>query len=613
MTLRPVETRWFEFVALHADAVAALECLARSGAVELEMRATPDACVVFPGLRQSLAEFEVLGARYASVWPAPATPDVVPEGSPATIIGNALACLAGWAAEARAPVETLETLRHERADLGRLAEFLATGVDSLPDLALLAGAGPVLASRLYRLDRDAEAPETPAGLIVTRHPGETALWLLVVGPAGTVAAFDARMISAKALRIDLPAWLRGDRITAGIALSEHIADLDTRLSVLTTRLDALARHHGIAEALGNLAVMRWIAAHATNLEGSGRLVRITGWTTDAGARAVENLVATRAVAGLLCFPPPPQGLDPPLVLDNPPFVRRFEIFARMLGMPGRAEVDPSLVVSVLAPLLFGYMFGDVGQGAILVLAGLTLSRRLPLLAILVPCGLVAIVFGFLFGSVFGLETIIPPLWLHPIAEPVTVLAVPLAAGAAILAAGLLLDALEANWRGELSVWLAADAGFLLAYLATVATPLAGASSLWLAAFGLVWFVAGRALVPAPSLAAAGAALGHLVEAFLQILVNTLSFARVGAFALAHAGLSLAVTGLADAAGHYGFWLVLALGNALILALEGLAVGIQTTRLILFEFFIRFLKADGRPFRPLPLPEIDTSKPETEPS
>jgi V/A-type H+-transporting ATPase subunit I len=83
-------------------------------------------------------------------------------------------------------------------------------------------------------------------------------------------------------------------------------------------------------------------------------------------------------------------------------------------------------------------------------------------------------------------------------------------------------------------------------------------------------------------------------------VNTISFVRVGAFALAHAGLCTAVVGIAEAAGP-GYWPVLILGNAVIVALEGLVVGIQTTRLILFEFFIRFLSAQGRRFEPLPPP------------
>ena len=102
-------------------------------------------------------------------------------------------------------------------------------------------------------------------------------------------------------------------------------------------------------------------------------------------------------------------------------------------------------------------------------------------------------------------------------------------------------------------------------------------------------------------AAIAAGVAHFVEQLLQLLVNTVSFARVGAFALAHAGLSVAVTGVAEASGAIGYWIVLLLGNLLILALEGLVVGIQTTRLLLFELFVRFLEGTGRAFRPLPPP------------
>jgi V/A-type H+-transporting ATPase subunit I len=101
------------------------------------------------------------------------------------------------------------------------------------------------------------------------------------------------------------------------------------------------------------------------------------------------------------------------------------------------------------------------------------------------------------------------------------------------------------------------------------------------------------------LAAQGRAAVEFLESMLQLVVNTISFVRVGAFALAHAGLSMAVVGLADAAGPVFFaGIILLLGNVLIIALEGLVVSIQTTRLVLFEFFIRFLHAEGRPFRPL---------------
>jgi V/A-type H+-transporting ATPase subunit I len=94
--------------------------------------------------------------------------------------------------------------------------------------------------------------------------------------------------------------------------------------------------------------------------------------------------------------------------------------------------------------------------------------------------------------------------------------------------------------------------------------------------------------------------GSSVERILQMAVNTVSFVRIGAFALAHAGLCAAVVGMAEASGP-GYWPVLIIGNAAIIALEGLVVSIQTTRLVLFEFFIRFLTARGRAFVPLAPP------------
>jgi V/A-type H+-transporting ATPase subunit I len=120
---------------------------------------------------------------------------------------------------------------------------------------------------------------------------------------------------------------------------------------------------------------------------------------------------------------------------------------------------------------------------------------------------------------------------------------------------------------------------------------------------VLWYFAGSVVLASESASRAiGHALGQLVESVLQLLINTISFIRVGAFALAHAGLSLAVVSIANTASHPLFTaLILVLGNILILVLEGLVVSIQTTRLVLFEFFIRFLKGTGRMFQPLTVP------------
>jgi V/A-type H+-transporting ATPase subunit I len=287
------------------------------------------------------------------------------------------------------------------------------------------------------------------------------------------------------------------------------------------------------------------------------------------------------------------------VLHNPRWARPFEVFTRLMGVPSRGEADPSSVVALLAPLMFGFMFGDLVQGAIVALAGATLGRRVPALRLLLPGGLAAMVFGLAFGSVFAREDLLPALWLRPLEAPLTMLGVSLAFGIAVIVLGQLLEALQRLWRGELRGWLARDAGVLLAYLGMVLA-LREPRALWAVPLGAAWALAGAGWLAADRLRAIGAAAGELVERLLQLVVNSVSFVRVGAFALAHCGLCTAVVGIAEAAGP-AYWPVLVIGNAAIIAIEGLVVGIQTTRLILFEFFIRFLAAQGRRFEPLPPP------------
>ena len=214
-------------------------------------------------------------------------------------------------------------------------------------------------------------------------------------------------------------------------------------------------------------------------------------------------------------------------------------------------------------------------------------------------GASAMVFGVLFGSLFGREDIIPALWMHPLHDPLTLLGVPLAFAVALLSLGHLLSGSSALWRGELRRWLMQDLGFLVLYLGLIATVLRPGLG-WVAMLGLAWYLIG-AFVVHRALLGGLAAIGHLLESGVQILVNTLSFARVGAFALAHSALSVAVVTMADAVPLWAGILIMILGNVLIILLEGLVVSIQTTRLVLFEFFNRFLQGTGRVFRPLPAP------------
>lgn len=128
-------------------------------------------------------------------------------------------------------------------------------------------------------------------------------------------------------------------------------------------------------------------------------------------------------------------------------------------------------------------------------------------------------------------------------------------------------------------------------------------ALWVSGAGLAWYLLGGfVLIHRHQTLGLSQVLGNLLESLFALALNTLSFLRVGAFALAHAALNQALLALAEDINAVLLrWLFLVAGHAVLIALEALVVFVQTTRLVLYEFFIRFLRAEGRVFRPLAVP------------
>jgi V/A-type H+-transporting ATPase subunit I len=423
---------------------------------------------------------------------------------------------------------------------------------------------------------------------------------MILGPRDRLDAVKHLVQSVKGRVIERPPWLKGDARDSLARIGARREFLSIRVVHLKSELDTLFDELDMSDTLGEVAGLAWFADHVGCLERAGEhLCWITGWTDDLRGERLGAALESARTRALLRLTKPPPGKRPPQILDNPPWMRPFELFARAFGVPGGDEADPTPVLLVVVPLLFGYMFGDLGQGAVLVGVGLWLQRRWPEAGLMVLGGVSAMVFGLLFGSLFGREDIIPALWMHPLQDPVTLLAVPLIFAVALLSLGHLLSGLSALWRGEIKRWLLQDLGFLVLYLGLIGMVLRPGSG-WVAMAGLIWYLVGAFLVHR-ALIGGLAAVGHLLESGMQILVNTLSFARVGAFALAHSSLSVAVVTMADSAPLWAAILIMVLGNVVIILLEGLVVSIQTTRLVLFEFFNRFLRGTGRVFRPLPVP------------
>ncbi len=327
--------------------------------------------------------------------------------------------------------------------------------------------------------------------------------------------------------------------------------------------------------------------------------------------------------------------SPPVILKNPPFFRLYEFYVKMYGLPNYNEIDPTPLVALTYTLFFGIMFGDVGQGIVLAIVGALMwkLKKMEIGRILVPCGLMGAVFGFFYGSVFGFEELLTPV--HQ---------------ALFHTEGKLLEVMEADTINMI-IYGSVLLGFLTIVVSMVfnmassfrrrdaESALFGPNGLagfvfYVAVFaGLVCTMLLNIPVMTPPFIICFVALplllmflreplGHLVmrrknwqpenwgeycmqsffelfEMCLSYVTNTMSFLRVGAYILVHAGMMLVVFTLAEMIGGVvGYSLAVIIGNGVVMALEALLVAIQVLRLDYYEVFSRFYIGEGRPFTPV---------------
>lgn len=601
--LRTVPARWFELLVPRESVARSLEVLARTGVVELDTAVEQEELIALPSLEKPLARYAELERRFNKYWPAPTLPKAARDQLLERQLASAMARIEAWCEQAAPHIERIELVSRERGELELLEAMCRAGSGKRKlDFGDLHARTPEMTARVFMLPPESDTPPLADPILYRRLDSGEATWLLVFGREEQVQKLAQALEGHHARSVSVPAMLRGSPEQAMARVQHRLAAAARLLAMHNRALERLRQKHRLAEALGSLHRVSWLVAHLDGIAASEYMARLHGWTSDPEGEAIRTALDKAGIPCALGFPPQPAEREAPSLTVNPPWARPFEIFARLVGTPGRNEADPSMMLAVIAPLLFGYMFGDVGQGAVLLVAGLFMSRRFPATALLIWGGAWAMVFGVLFGSVFGREDLIPALWLHPVVEPLPVLTVPVVVGAILIVLSILLSGLEHQWAGRFSAWVFGEAGMgaaLVLGLMSLQNPdlmLAAAGALVLQFFGLAWeFRRSKGM-------AFARAAADLIEGLMRLVVNTLSFVRVGAFALAHAGLSLAVVSLADGTGNLVISLiVMVIGNALIIAIEGLVASIQTTRLVLFEFFNRFLKAEGREFQPLAPP------------
>ena len=355
------------------------------------------------------------------------------------------------------------------------------------------------------------------------------------------------------------------------------------------------------------------------IRGVGPLARLAGWVPATAVAALEaRLRQTLSLPFDLSSrdPRPDERALVPTIATRNRLLAPFALLVQQYGIPRYGEIDPTPLFAASFLLMFGTMFGDVGQGA--VIAGLAwyFRRKLgPLYLFGVLAGLSSIAFGFVFGSVFGFEHWLPALWMPPLHDPLLMLSLALGWGVFFIAVACVLATYNrlviGNWAGALFgphglvnlvfylalAWggynVSQGEGFGHGPLLLVILSLGA----------LAWHGWGH--LEAPIAEKVLVVFIETLETLVGYVSNTLSFLRVAAFSLNHAALALAIFTLAEMMGPVGHGLTLILGNVFMIVLEGGIVLIQVLRLEFYEGFARYFAGDGHAFKPLrlgPVPE-----------
>jgi V/A-type H+-transporting ATPase subunit I len=281
MTIRPVPARLFEILTIGADAARALEGLASTGAVELEVEAGAERRLLMPDTDDLLKAFRDLARTHGTHWPV-AAPLAHRPDHPRRLLERAWSRLTAWRTEADPIIRRIETLSREIADLELLDAALREIRTDCPDLSRLATAGPHLAARLFVLPPRARPRDPPPQVILETWVAPAAVHVLAVGREYAVRELEAQIPGLQGRVVPLPRWLPSDPVEATVVTAERLAALLDEKSRLEADVTALSTRHDIAGALGDFALIDWLGRHAGDLAGSERLARITGWTSEIG-------------------------------------------------------------------------------------------------------------------------------------------------------------------------------------------------------------------------------------------------------------------------------------------------------------------------------------------
>lgn len=406
-------------------------------------------------------------------------------------------------------------------------------------------------------------------------------------------------------------------------IDEKQSQTQKRLNEINSQMEEINRDY--QDILGNISYSIEYEKKSDELKNNmahgDEYFYLSGWVPESELNKFENLedkykntiITTKDVDSV--------NEQPPTKLKNNKFVRPFEYMVNMYGAPNYDEIDPTPFFAITYMLLYGLMFGDLGQGLVFLGLGFWLSKKNETFgAILKRIGISASIFGLMYGSFFGREDLIPTLLIKPFDNIMTVLIASVAFGVTLMVISYIIGIYnkvhlqknieEGIFGKEGLAGLMMMSSFIIIVLAIVNVgPVPKNIGVILLIISIVMMVfkqpIARKLEGNKRLYDQAKGDYYLegsfsvIEALLSVFSNLVSFTRVGAFAINHVGLYMAFEVMAKLVGGgiKGF-ILLVIGNIFIIGLEGMIVGIQGLRLEFYEMFSKYYEGNGHLFRPI---------------
>lgn len=462
-------------------------------------------------------------------------------------------------------------------------------------------------------------------------------------------------------RTKLPDYLKGNSEEATKKLLEQMEADSKRISEIDKELSAVAEKEKVklSKVYAKLRFLSNTYELRTYVTVIGTKFHLSGYIPKKEEQRFRELIGTVGDVSVT-YREPSEDDAAPVRLKNNRLFRPFEMFVKMYGLPAANSLDPTPIVGVTYMLLYGMMFGDLGQGICMMLLGLLLTKltKAGIAPIITRIGFASALFGILYGSVFGSEEIITPFFHVPqiyelfgytsppkdlFTASMMILIPALIVGVILIIFTMIVNICVSLKMHDLNSGIFGASGICSLVLYTSIIAGVGLNIVFGIDIMNIAYVLGLIVLPLllmffkepilhaiesggakpaksggnidtglkarlDAMAPAGkkekVSVGmfiiegviDLFDVALTYITNTMSYLRIGGFVLSHAGLMLVFSIIADMVGGAGSIIVLVLGNIFVTGFEGFIVGIQVLRLEFYELFSRYFKSGGIPFK-----------------